>query len=109
MVTVDKGLPDDFAERIAELMVNGVTVGYLQPTPVELYSKKHPPRQGVDLDVVLIASDGEWTTIDFAIPEIESFQERASSGELSLNDQMYALQWLDEAETARVRQRYFTA
>lgn len=102
-----QALPDDFAERIAELTVNGVIVGYLQPTPVELFSKKHPPRLGVDLDVVLLGSDGKWSYVDFAIPEIDDFKEKASSGELSLNDQMYALHWLDEAETARVKEVHF--
>ena len=101
------GLPDDFAERIAQLRVDGVTVGYLRPRPVELYSKKHPPMQGIDLDVVLSAGDGQWTTIDFAIPDIASFQQHASSGELSLNGRTYLLRWLDETDTARVRDVHF--
>lgn len=101
------GLPDDFAERIARLVVEGVTVGYLQPRPIELHFKKHPPMHGVDLDVVLLNSDGQWTMIDFAIPDIASFKEQASLGELSLNDRMYLLEWLDIVESARVRQVYF--
>ncbi len=97
----------DFAERIAQLTVDGVTVGYLQPRPIELYPRRRPPIQAIDLDVVLSNSDDQWTTIDFAIPDVAAFKQQASLGELHLNGRTYLPHWLDMAETARVRGVHF--
>jgi hypothetical protein len=100
-------LPGDFAERIAQLMVDGRISGFLRPRPIELLRKRHPPIQAIDLDVVLLGTEGHREHIDFAIPDVTSFREQAAHGELNLNGRMYLLHWLGSAESKQADQEYF--
>lgn len=100
------GLPPNFEHGLRS-SGREVLAGYLHPRPVELFRKKHPPLQAVDLDVVLLQPDGRSTRIDFAIPDLGSFIRTAAQGQLSLNGRTYSMKWLELADSAQIIETVF--
>ncbi|MDT0262979.1 hypothetical protein [Jatrophihabitans lederbergiae] len=109
--------PTDSEPKVVGLSLEGQCVGYVRIRTVEWFRggglvkwfarTRRLQFVGVDLDVRILEKDRSVSELDFAIPDKEQFVERLSSGTLSLNDVVYTVTPLGQAERERVLSEYF--
>lgn len=96
-----------FDRRIAEVVTDDGTVGYLRVKLQRSVWSNGKSDVGVDLSVVLQHVDG-WTFSDRADPEPDDAQEELQSGTIEwFGRQLRIARWLGDAEAALIGETHF--